>query len=67
MSALLAWTPTGQSLPARLEELYILMYEMTFISLDDVKLAQAWLQDLVRLGYRFPPLAPSDPMVEGGR
>ena len=54
-------------MPARLEELYILMYEMTFISLDDVNLAQAWLQDLVRLGYRFPPLAPSDPMVEGGR
>ena len=27
-----------------------------FVSLDDVKLCQAWLNDLVRLGYRFPPI-----------
>ena len=43
-------------MPGRVEELYILMYEMNIVGLDDVKLAQAWLQDLVRLGYRFPPL-----------
>ena len=32
------------------------MYEMAIVGLDDVKLAQAWLQDLARLGYRFPPI-----------
>ena len=33
------------------------MYEMGILQLDDVKLAQAWLHDLVKLGYHFPPLA----------
>ena len=48
--------PAVSTMPGRVEELYILMYEMNIVGLDDVKLAQAWLQDLVRLGYRFPPL-----------
>ena len=30
---------------------------MSIVGLDDVKLAQAWLQDLARLGYHFPPLS----------
>ena len=42
--------------PGRIEELYILMYEMNVLGLDDVKLAQAWLGDLMRVGYRFPPI-----------
>ena len=56
VDALLAWKPAASTMPGRVEELYILMYEMNIVGLDDVKLAQAWLQDLVRLGYRFPPL-----------
>ena len=44
------------AVPGRLEELYILMYEMTIIGKDDVRLAQAWLADLLAVGYRFPPL-----------
>ena len=33
------------------------MYEFGILGLDDVKLAQAWLADLIKVGYRFPPLA----------
>ena len=55
---LLHWKPVTDSLPGRVEELYILMYEFGILGLDDVKLAQAWLEDLVKLGYRFPPLRP---------
>lgn len=40
--------------------MYILMYEMNILGLDDVKLAQEWLQDLVRVGYRFPPVTAPD-------
>jgi len=56
VQSLEAWKPTSDNLPGRLEELYIYMYEMAIVGLDDVKLAQAWLQDLARLGYRFPPI-----------
>mmetsp|Transcript_51326 Transcript_51326/g.133346 ORF Transcript_51326/g.133346 Transcript_51326/m.133346 type:complete len:521 (-) Transcript_51326:501-2063(-) len=54
------WKPAAPSLPGRLEELYILMYELNLLGLKDLKLMQAWLADLVKVGYRFPQLvAPS--------
>ena len=56
VGALLAWKPRTSSLPGRIEELYILLYEMSIVGLADVKLAQAWLADLVSIGYRFPSL-----------
>jgi len=56
VDALLAWRPQSDSVPGRLEELYIFMYERTIIGLGDVQLAQAWLNDLVGLGYSFPML-----------
>jgi len=61
VDALLAWRPATATMPGRLEELYVLMYEMGIVGAADVRLAQAWLQDLVRVGYRFPPI---DEMVE---
>ena len=60
VDALLAWSPESGSVPGRLEELYILMYEMGIVGSEDVRLAQSWLQDLVRLAYHFPPLGPPD-------
>jgi len=54
--ALAAWKPTSTSLPGRLEELYICMYEFGILELSDVQLAQAWIFDLLGVGYRFPPL-----------
>ena len=56
VKALLRWEPTSSTLPGRIEELYILMYEMSLLGLNDVKLAQAWLADLIQVGYRFPQL-----------
>ena len=56
VDALLAWRPTSPSLAGRLEELYVLMYEMNIVGLEDLQLAQAWIGDLIDLGYRFPPL-----------
>ena len=44
VDALLAWRPVGPTLPARLEELYVLMYEMRIVGLQDVKLAQVDLR-----------------------
>ena len=55
---LLAWRPTSPSLPGRLEELYIHMYELNIVGAKDVALAQAWISDLLRLGYRFPAVRP---------
>ena len=54
VDALLQWEPTSPTLPGRLEELYIRMYEYGIVGRADVQLAQAWLDDLVALGYRFP-------------
>jgi hypothetical protein len=56
VQALLDWKPKAATMPGRIEELYILMYEMNVLGLDDVKLAQAGLGDLMRVGYRFPPI-----------
>ena len=53
------WHPSAPSLPGRIEELYVLMYEMGILGRNDVKLAQAWLFDLEKAGYRFPAIVPS--------
>jgi hypothetical protein len=53
------WRPSAPSLPGRIEELYVLMYEMGILGHNDVKLAQAWLLDLEKAGYRFPAIVPS--------
>ena len=36
---------------------YVHMYELSILGEEDVALAQAWLSDLVRLGYEFPRVA----------
>ena len=83
VQALLAWKPKTSTLPGRLEELYILMYERAIVGENDVLLVQvggpacprrhtacpratptrplpgvpqAWISDLIRLGYSFPRL-----------
>jgi len=57
VSALLEWQPRARSIPGRLEELYILMYEMAILGHNDVLLVQAWISDMLRLGYAFPALS----------
>mmetsp|Transcript_17423 Transcript_17423/g.37827 ORF Transcript_17423/g.37827 Transcript_17423/m.37827 type:complete len:919 (+) Transcript_17423:2-2758(+) len=44
---------SGEHTAARLEYLIIELYERGFLDLQDVLLAQAWIRDLLRAGYRF--------------
>lgn len=41
----------GSSLPERIDALSIAMYEYGILDEADVELTQAWLQDLVAIGY----------------
>eukprot|EP00183_Erythrolobus_madagascarensis_P006248 CAMPEP_0185843900 /NCGR_PEP_ID=MMETSP1354-20130828/262_1 /TAXON_ID=708628 /ORGANISM="Erythrolobus madagascarensis, Strain CCMP3276" /LENGTH=973 /DNA_ID=CAMNT_0028543483 /DNA_START=59 /DNA_END=2980 /DNA_ORIENTATION=- len=44
---------SGEHTAARLEQLVIELYEHGFLDLQDVLLAQAWIRDLLTVGYRF--------------
>lgn len=56
---LAAWSPEPDtSVPQRFMQLYIHLYEHGILEEDDVHLANAWLRDLARASYRFPPLVP---------
>lgn len=52
-----AWKGAATSMPGRIEELVIAVFERGYIELDDVLLTQKWLHALVAVGYQFPPLA----------
>lgn len=54
-----AWKPStacARSLPARMEELWVFLYEHDYIQMDDVLLLQKWIQSLIKFGYDFPPI-----------
>jgi hypothetical protein len=40
----------------RLEQLWAALYSRGFVELDDLLLAQAWIRDLLALGYVFPEI-----------
>lgn len=48
--------PSASS-PARIQDLAIDMYEHGIVGEEDVALTQAWLKDLVAVGYTFNPPA----------
>jgi hypothetical protein len=48
------WHSKAATLPGRIEDLWILMYEHGYLQLKDVELLQAWLTSLISAGYRFP-------------
>jgi len=50
------WRGIANSLPGRLEELTVAMYERGYLELGDVKFAQLWIESLIKAGYQFPPL-----------
>eukprot|EP00451_Oxyrrhis_marina_P023056 CAMPEP_0204355492 /NCGR_PEP_ID=MMETSP0469-20131031/34176_1 /ASSEMBLY_ACC=CAM_ASM_000384 /TAXON_ID=2969 /ORGANISM="Oxyrrhis marina" /LENGTH=512 /DNA_ID=CAMNT_0051342749 /DNA_START=8 /DNA_END=1544 /DNA_ORIENTATION=+ len=54
LSFLSAWSSNATSLPERIEDLWIQMYERTYVELKDVQLLQAWLDALICSGYEFP-------------
>ena len=50
------WNPKSDSLPGRIEELAVLLYETSIIEERDVKLYSSWVKDLYSIGYKFPEL-----------
>mmetsp|Transcript_38878 Transcript_38878/g.101716 ORF Transcript_38878/g.101716 Transcript_38878/m.101716 type:complete len:219 (-) Transcript_38878:515-1171(-) len=54
LAFLSAWSSTAPLLPERIEDLWIQMYERTYVELQDVHLMQAWLHALTCSGYEFP-------------
>ena len=72
---LLQWAPSAPTLPGRIEEMYVHMYEVGVLEWDDVLLTRAWLADLLHVvGYRFPavrsPFVPREvdvPLIVDGR
>lgn len=58
--ALLLRTPLRSAhLPGQAEELVVTMYEHGILEIEDVRLTQAFLADLLAAGYEFPPLRPA--------
>ena len=62
-------------LPGQIEEVVIALYEYGILDLADVELTQAFLLDLIDIGYEFPPMRlkprhcrgqTSDAVVYGG-
>jgi hypothetical protein len=48
------WSSIAETVPERMEELWIQLYERGYIEADDVKLVQLWLDALVESQYDFP-------------
>lgn len=57
--ALKSWKGTSTTLPGRMEELYVALYEQGYVGVEDVQLVQKWLTALIDMGYMFPPLSPN--------
>lgn len=51
---LFQWKPQSSRFAGRLEELVIALYERGFLGEKDVLLQQAWLKDLINIGYILP-------------
>ena len=47
----------------RIEELWTEFYERGFVELDDLLMAQAWIKDLLAVGYVFPELTEKKTMA----
>jgi hypothetical protein len=51
------WRPSAQcaaTLPARMEELWVFLYERGYVQMQDVVMQQKWIEALIKAGYRFP-------------
>jgi len=47
---LIEWKSGAPTLPARIEALWVYLYERGYIEIKDVELVQAWLQSLFAAG-----------------
>ncbi len=59
------WKSSQTTLAGRMEGLWIDLYERGFLEQIDIKLMQAWIRDLISVGYSFPPLVNTDKEVPG--
>lgn len=50
------WSSSADTLPERIFDLWIAMYEHDFIELYDVNAAKEWLAALLAIGYEFPSI-----------
>lgn len=50
------WSSDAPTLLERIEQLWAALYARGFVELGDVRLAQAWIRDLIAVGYDFPEL-----------
>lgn len=66
---LMEWEPKSRTMSGRLIEGTALLYEHAFLEFQDVELMDAWVDDLMMLGYQFPTVrspryhAPGGPIV----
>jgi hypothetical protein len=58
------WTSIATSIPERMEQLWIDLFERGYIELLDVEMVQFWLGALVESGYSFPTA--SEPLTTPG-
>lgn len=56
LSFLSHWSSDAPTLVERLEQLWAAFYERGFVESGDLLLAQAWIRDLIAVGYEFPDL-----------
>ncbi|CAJ1408489.1 unnamed protein product [Effrenium voratum] len=50
------WSSDAPTLVERIEQLWGALYARGFVELEDLRLAQAWIRDLISVGYDFPEL-----------
>ena len=48
------WKTSASSIPEKMEQLWIDLYERSYIEINDVKVLQLWLAALIEVGYEFP-------------
>lgn len=51
-----AWDSQANTIPKRMQDLWVDLYEHGYIEIDDVYLMQKWIESLLQVGYQFPPL-----------
>ena len=65
------WTSNKEHLADRIMDLWISLYEHSYIELDDVETMRQWLRVLLMIGYEFPQakvtmdVPSSQPVIEG--
>merc|ERR1712061_490045 len=50
------WSSDAPTLVERIEQLWAALYSRGFVELGDLRLVQAWIRDLLAIGYEFPEL-----------